>query len=123
MNRTTEVAPRAEAGVAELLAHRARSASDARLVLDAAGGIIAAAVVVAVRPTGWVILAAAALAFTAFGVWGIADRELSERLTRAPASRHATLRALRGAAVALGCLAAGVAALRILGIFLGTWIS
>ena len=70
---------RPDVGLPELLAARARSASDTRLVLDVAGGLLASGVAVAWRPAAWFPMLSAALCFAAFGCWGIADRELAER--------------------------------------------
>ena len=123
MGTETGASPRADAGIAELLSHRARRASDGRLAIDAAGGIGAAALLALLRFPGWIILVSVALCFVAFGVWGIADRELAERVTRQPEVPHRSLRVLRIAAVFLGALAAASFALNILGTVLGTWIS
>lgn len=114
---------RNDATLSELLTARARGASDRRLALDSALGVLAACALAWWRPMAWVPLLGAALCFAAFGAWGIAMRELGE-----PASVHASgtvhaLHALRGAAVVTG--AAGVALLLLggLGTLLGTWIS
>jgi hypothetical protein len=58
-----------------LLVQRARQASDRRLVLDAALGLIAAASIAVLRPPLWLPLAALAFCLGAFGAWGILDRE------------------------------------------------
>jgi hypothetical protein len=60
----------------QMLAHRARQASDRRLALDAALGLIAAAGFAVLRPPLWIPLTALAICLGAFGVWGILDREL-----------------------------------------------
>jgi hypothetical protein len=59
----------------ELLANRARQATDRRLALDAAIGLVWAGAVAVFRPPLWVPLCALAMALAAFGVWGIMDRE------------------------------------------------
>lgn len=105
-----------------LLAQRARRASDARLALDVAGGVLVATSALWIRPAGWAVLVAAALCFVAFGAWGIADRALRER----PADAEASTRALRGAratAAVIGALAAVALALLLFTLALGTWIS
>jgi hypothetical protein len=115
--------PRTDASLPEVLAARARSASDLRLVLDAGGGALAVIGILLWRPPGWTLLASAALCFAAFGAWGIADRELRERPAE---SREVSTRALRAARV-LAAIVGGVAAALLLfgmlGVALGTWIS
>ncbi len=59
----------------QMLAQRARKASDRRLALDAALGLIAAAGFAILRPPLWIPLSALAFCLGAFGVWGILDRE------------------------------------------------
>lgn len=59
----------------QMLAQRARQASDRRLALDAALGLIAAAGLSVLRPPLWIPLSALAFCLGAFGVWGILDRE------------------------------------------------
>lgn len=92
-----------DARLPDLLAARARAASDTRLALDLGGGTFAAAAALFWRPAAWVPLLAAALCFAAFGLWGIADRSLATRPS-------AAARALRAFAGALGSLA-GIALL------------
>lgn len=106
--------------LATVLVRRARSASDGRLVLDAAGGLIVAAVVLVLRPPAWPAIVSAAVCFLAFGVWGICDRTVreDEAGTRAPA-----LRALRTAAAGVGILGALALAATTMALMLGTWIS
>jgi len=104
-----------------MLASRARHASDGRLVLDAAGGLVVGALLVAFRPPAWPVFLSAALVFLAFGVWGISDRALGDGQVGPRASR--ALRALRvlaagvGVASTLAFIATGMA------VMLGTWIS
>lgn len=114
---TNEQAPTLPA----LLAHRARHASDGRLVLDAAGGLIVGALALATRPPGWPILTSAAASFLAYGVWGISDRILDDAGVGAYSAR--ALRALRGAAAALGAASALALVLTAMAFMLGTWIS
>jgi hypothetical protein len=104
-----------------LLAERARTASDGRLALDTAVGLIAGTLALALRPPAWSVLASAALCLVAFGLWGIIDRSVREREDETRSLR--LLRASRAAAAALG--AVGVLALLATGmaLMLGTWIS
>ena len=114
-------APAPDAGLPAFLAHRARTASDRRLVADAVGGILVATAVAIWRPGTWVLLLCAALCFAAFGLWGIADREWTDRSTHARNVR--TLGILRTAAAVLGALAGAGLLLSGLSLALGTWIS
>lgn len=106
--------------LATILVRRARGASDGRLVLDAAGGLIAAAVALVLRPPGWPAIASAATCFLAFGVWGISDRTVRES---GAGARGRALRVLRAAAVALGVVGGVALAVTAMALMLGTWIS
>jgi hypothetical protein len=118
-------------GLAELLARRARGAGVRRLTLDLTLGVAAAAALAAWRPAAWPALAAAACCFAAFGAWGLADRRAATLEARArddlriprPADAAAPWRAVRGAAAAVGTLAAVALVCATLFGMLGTWIS
>jgi hypothetical protein len=114
---------RPDTSLPEFLAARARAASDGRLVVDVIAGCGVALGVAVWRPVGWITLLGAAVSLAAFGVWGIADREIRERANapRVPAVRVLTI--VRAAAVAVGALAAVTAIFAVLGVVLGTWIS
>jgi hypothetical protein len=109
--------------IVPFLVSRVRRASDARLVLISSCGIITVAIMVVWQPRGAALLSSAASACVAFGLGGIADRELSERQGVASPAALFLLRVLRASAVVLGTaailniLALGLAA------SLGTWIS
>lgn len=103
-----------------LLAARARAASDGRLALDAGGGLIAAALALAVRPPAWPLLLAVATCFLAYGAWGIADRALRERPAGAQGIR--LLRALRAGAVLLGALGVLAVGGVVMAFVLANWI-
>ena len=106
--------------LAELLTHRARQASDVRLVIDTAAGFVVAVVIAILRPPLWVPLAALAFALGAFGAWGILDRESSDpSLT----GRRRVIVASRAIVGALGALAAVVGGVSLFFGLLGTWIS
>src|SRR5688500_20331553 len=66
-----------EETLGEFLASRARSASEIRLVGDAAFSIFAAVAVGVWRGPLWDVRIAIALCFLAFCIWGVADRDLS----------------------------------------------
>jgi hypothetical protein len=106
-----------------LLAQRARRASDARLALNVAGGVLATAAALWLRPPGWALLVAAATCFAAFGAWGIADRAIGERPDDDDGSSLRALRAARGGAAVIGALAALALGLLVFTLALGTWIS
>jgi len=93
----------------ELLADRARRASDFRLALDTGAGVLVSAAALFWRPRAWVLLLSASLCFAAFGLWGIADR--------------AHLRPLRALAAVLGAVAALALAGGVVALGLGTIIS
>lgn len=106
----------------ELVARRARAASDGRLAIDAGAGLLAAAALLHWRPPGWPALLSAAGCVLAYGTWGIMDRELAD--ARAPYSRRQRLlRIARGAAAVAGAAAAVALLLTVMAMLLGTWIS
>jgi hypothetical protein len=106
--------------LATVLVRRARSASDGRLVVDAAGGLITSVVVLVLHPPGWPVIASAAFCFLAFGVWGISDRTIRERDA---GTRGRALHVLRAAAATIGILGAVALAISAMFLMLGTWIS
>ena len=109
--------------LAESLAARARAASDGRLVLDVLAGMGAALGISVWRPIGWIGLTGVAIARAAFGLWGIIDRELSDRMSAGPAPIVWLLTVARGSAAVLGFACAIGASFVGLGVVLGTWIS
>jgi len=112
----------ANEGLFHVLASRARATSDGALVLAVIAGLTVTIVVAAWRPTAWMLVGSIGVCAAAFGGWGIADRELVERAD----GRRMTVTALRGVrvlALIAGIGAAFVAAFRVLGAALGTWIS
>ncbi|HET6680850.1 MAG TPA: hypothetical protein VFG84_06585 [Gemmatimonadaceae bacterium] len=107
----------------ELLADRARRASDARLALDVGVGLLVSVAAIIWRPGPWHLLLAAALCFVSFGAWGIADRELHGRPDGDPSLSRHVLSALRLLAAVIGASAALLLAFGALALALGTWIS
>jgi hypothetical protein len=105
----------------ELLADRARHASDRRLVLDAAVGLIAAASVAVLRPPLWIPFAALSLCIGAFGIWGILDRELGDLAAGGPQPR--ALRLARGTVAIVGGVAAAIFGISLFFALLGRIIS
>ena len=107
-----------------LVAQLARRASDGQLVIAAAVGIIAAAIVGLLRPSLWFV-SLPLLCIGSFGIWGIAERTAAERLTRLGpefGGRRA-LTGVRVTAAVIGTLAAALALLAIVARAIGTWIS
>jgi hypothetical protein len=88
--------------------------------MDAGGGLIAASLALALRPPAWPLVIAAATCFIAYGMWGITDRALHERLPGSHGIR--LLWTLRAGAAILGVL--GVLAMGgvVMGFLLGNWI-
>lgn len=107
----------------QFLAQRARNASDGRLVLDGAAGLLLATGAAVARPLGWMILAPAGGCLAAFGFWGIIDRELSERRPRIGTVARALLQTARVVAAGLGVLGGLGVIYGSLAVMLGTWIS
>src|ERR1041385_6335257 len=106
----------------ELLSRRARRLSDRRLAIDAGAGLVVAAATAIWQPPGWIPLLGAALAVSGLGVWGILDRELTERVTQHP-DRGGALRVGRGLAALVSAGGALLLLLSLLAVALGTWIS
>ncbi|HEX6942195.1 MAG TPA: hypothetical protein VF128_04670 [Gemmatimonadaceae bacterium] len=105
----------------DLLVQRARSASDKRLVADAAVGLVAAATVAVLRPPLWIPLASLAFCLGAFGIWGILDRETADLSGGKGATRF--LLGARVLAAALGGVAAAIFGVSLFFALLGQWIS
>ena len=107
--------------LASVLVRRARQASDGRLVLDAASGLVVGALALTFRPPAWPVVLSAAVSILAFGMWGISDRALRE--TEAGSRGAYALRALCVATAALGALGVVALAATTMAFMLGTWIS
>ena len=118
-----DTVPRPDASLPELLAARARHASDTRLALDAALGALVAVAAVFWRGPGWYFLASLAGCFLAFGFWGIADRELGERANGGSRLTRELLRIARIIAGVVGAIAAVATMLMALALALGRMIS
>ena len=105
----------------ELLVQRARNASDKRLVVDAAVGLVGAASVAVLRPPLWIPLASLAFCLGAFGVWGILDRETADSSNGEQNSR--LLLGARAITATLGGAAAAIFGVSLFFSLLGQWIS
>lgn len=121
--RMVNTALRPDASLREVLAARARTASDKRLVADVLGGLLVAAVALIWRPFGWFLFSSAAVCFAAFGVWGVADRELTESAHQWGGAGTRVWKLLRICAAVAGALAVAALLWGFLALGLGTWKS
>lgn len=106
-----------------VLAERARAASDGRLILDVAAGLLVVLAVAIWRPRAWIVPCSIGIALAAYGAWGLVDREIAEREATADIRLVRTLRILRAVAAVAGLFAAAIGCLAVLGIGLGKWKS
>lgn len=114
---------RPDASLAEFLVYRARSASIRRLAADAVAGGAGVAAVMWWRPTGWLVLASAALCFFSYGAWGVLDRARSRPAVMNRALIAGFVEALCALSGLFGALAAAGVLLGVWALALGTWIS
>jgi hypothetical protein len=107
-----------------LTAQLARRASDGQLVIAAAIGILAAAIVGLVAPQWWFI-ALPLLSVGSFGIWGITERTVAERAARfgPDFSGRLALVSVRLAAAVIGTLSGTLTLLVIVARMVGTWKS
>jgi hypothetical protein len=109
-----------EVTLVDFLARRARTSTDARLIVDAVIGFIVAVAALLSRGPIWWLFASAGICFLSFGAWGISDRELSER----PGSRAArALGIARILSAVVGFIAVVFLVLGALGLAIGRVIS
>lgn len=101
------------------LAAKARRSSDGALAAESAVGALLFLALLAWRPSWWQFVLAP-LAIGAFGLWGIADRELADATTT---TRRRALVAARWITAALGTILVLVSAFRIVGAVVGRVIS
>lgn len=111
-----------EETLGEFLASRARAASEVRLVGDAAFSVLAAVAIGVWRGPLWDVRVTIALCALAFGVWGVADRDLAGR-GDAPRRTLVLPRATRIAAAILGFGAAAYLMMALLARAIGRLIS
>lgn len=107
-----------------LMARLARRASDGQLVVAAAIGIAAAAIVGLVAP-GWWFVALPLLSVGSFGVWGIADRTATERSARLGPEfdGRGALASIRAMAAVIGTVTGVLTLLVVVARMVGTWKS
>jgi len=123
-----DIGPSTAQTLPNLLAARARAASDGSLVAAVAGGLFAAIGLALWHPVAWLIPFGASMSLAAFGAWGIADRELRERdagqRNTPPQGRaRRALRVVQIVAMIVGGLSAVAVCFSVLRVTLGTWIS
>lgn len=112
-----------DADLPGFLRARARAASDTRLVADAVVGFIAAITCAIWQFPSWHLGLAASACFFAFGVWGIAERELTDREASAPPRLVRVLHFVQNAAAIAGAVAAAGLAIGVMAILIGRVIS
>jgi hypothetical protein len=107
----------------DAVVHRARTASKRRLFVDTGAGTLVAVAAIVWKPSGWAVIASAALCFAAFGAWGVADRLLEEHSQLRGRGFVEFLLILRTVAVTVGVAAALILLFGMAGLAMGTWIS
>lgn len=119
-----DATPASSETIYTVLADRARHTPDGRLAAYAGAGLLGVAVVLLVQPAWWLLLFPFVTLMT-FGVWGIADRIVTERAAAQIERGTSTsvLRALRRGAVVVGTVSGAGTVLAVIALLLGTWIS
>lgn len=113
--------PQHDETLGEFLASRARRVSDSLLASHAITAVLAAVAIAAWRGPVWDIRLSLAVCFLAFGIWGVADRDLAQSGTGP--RRVVALRATRVVAAVCGFTAAAYLMMAVLGRALGRIIS
>ena len=93
--------------------------------MDVGVGVIAAVCLALWRPMAWPIGLGIGVGLASFGTWGIAEREIQERVGRGHEDRRVVrvFRAVQAISIVAGLLAVLIAGFILLGIALGTIIS
>jgi hypothetical protein len=110
-----------EISLVDFLARRARTASDARLIVDAVVGFVVAVAALLAQGPVWYLFTSAGICFLSFGAWGIADREIGGRELHSPANRWLSI-ARFGSAI-VGFVAVAMLVFGALGVAIGRVIS
>jgi hypothetical protein len=110
-----------EISLTDFLARRARTSSDARLLIDAVVGFVVAVAALLAQGPVWYLFSSAGICFLSFGAWGIADRELSERDPASSSVRW--LSTARVLSAIIGFVAVGALLVGALGVAIGRVIS
>src|SRR4051812_47247682 len=106
-----------EVSLTDFLARRARTSSDARLIIDAVIGFVVAIASLLAQGPVWALFTSAGICFLSYGAWGIADRELGERVGTGVATRGLAL--ARIASGLIGFIAAAALVVGVLGVAIG----
>lgn len=117
-----DASPDREETLPEFLASRARRVSDVRLAGDAIAAVVAAIAISFWRGPAWEIRLSLAACLLAFGIWGVADRDLSVRQA-APRRVLLAIKAVRLIAAVVGFAAGAFLLMALLGRALGRIIS
>jgi hypothetical protein len=110
-----------EISLTAFLARRARTSTDARLIMDAVLGFIVAVAALLAQGPVWYLFTSAGICFLSFGAWGIADREISELQPETLLVRM--LSGARAASAIIGFIAAAAFFTGALGVAIGRVIS
>jgi hypothetical protein len=117
-------AARPDASLREFLVQRARSASLIRLVIDLVVGVTGALMTLLWwKPASPLLALSSALAFTAYGAWGIVDRFRVKATVQTNGFLHGLLDAVCALLTAAGILGGIGMLYDVWAIALGTWIS
>jgi hypothetical protein len=117
-----DIPQRQEETLSQFLASRARHTTHTRLTGQAVGAMLAAVAIAVWRGPAWEIRLSIAAGLLAFGVWGLADRELAGAVS--PWHRPSpALRVTKVIAAVLGFAAAAFLMMALLGRALGRIIS
>lgn len=116
-------APKRDSDLPEFLMARARGASDLRLAADTTVGLVAVLVtLIWPFPFGFVALTAGGC-LLGFGVWGIADRELSERGSSVTPRQARLLGVVKILATVVGAVSAAALMVGTMAVLIGRVIS
>ena len=114
---------RPDASLPEFLAHRARSASTRRLTADIVVGIAAVIAALWWTPRATLFLAGVGLVFASYGIWGIADRIRSRRISTTGHVVRKIMDLVCALFVVIGVIAFAAVLYSAWTAALGTWIS
>ena len=115
---------RQNASMGAFLHARALSSSWRRVILDAIVGTAVALVAIVLRPPAWVIIAGIGICFASYGLWAIAERELSMPRESAPGeTKRVALIALRGIMAVIAVITVMLLMATVVAKGLGNWIS
>ena len=115
-------APEQEETLGEFLASRARDATESRLAGDVIAAVLTGIAIAFWRGPFWDIRIGIALCFLAYGMWGIADRDLGRAQPRRRAMSE-FLKLTRLVAATIGFSAAAYVVMSLLGRAIGRVIS